>query len=161
MAIMNDNIAASLSVSIKELPPIHVACIAFKAPMDQSEMHDRIGECFRLVQAWLRGLGYDPLTLTIGVINMVEGQLASYDCCVQAPKDVESGSDGVEIRDLVGGQYAVLSMQKDPAIIGNSIGQFYQEYLPQNQIILDGARPTYEIYYESTMEYCVPIMSSL
>jgi hypothetical protein len=30
--------------------------------------------------------------------------------------------------------------------------------VPQNRIEIDGMRPSYEIYYEKTMEYCVPIL---
>ena len=150
---------ASLSVSVKDLLSVHVACIQYKAGADQSNMHDQTGECFRRVQAWLRERGYDPMTqLTIGAINMVDGQPASYDCCVQVPEGVQSGSEGVDVKDLAGGRYAVLSMRKDPAVIGSTIGRFYQEVVPHNHLNIDGARSTYEIYYESTMEYCVPIL---
>jgi len=156
---MTNDSSASLSVSIRDLPPVHVACIEYQATADPSSMHDEIGECFRRVQAWLRKRGHDPLTgLTIGVINVADGRLASYDCCVQVPELLQSGSEGMEVKDLVGGRYAVLSMPKAPAVIGSSIGRFYQEYVPQNQIAIDGARPTYEIYCESTMEYCVPVL---
>jgi len=156
---MTDNTEASLSVSIGDLPSVHVACMEYQATADPSNMHDEIGECFRRVQAWLRERGYDPLTwLTIGVINVADGRLASYDCCVQVPELLQSGSEGVEVKDLVGGRYAVLSMPKDPAAIGSSIGRFYQEHVPQHHIAVDGARPTYEIYHESTMEYCVPVL---
>jgi DNA gyrase inhibitor GyrI len=159
---MSDNMATTLSVSIRELPSVRVAYIQYKASAEQSNLHDKIGECFRRVQAWLRERGDDPLTLlTIGAIKMVDGQFASYDCCVQVPEQVQSGSDGVDIQELPGGQYAVVGIRKDPAIIGNSIGRFYQEYVPQNHLDIDGARPTYEIYYESTMEYCVPILQHI
>jgi DNA gyrase inhibitor GyrI len=73
------------------------------------------------------------------------------------PEQVQGGSGEVGIQDLVGGRYAVVIIDKDPRIIGDSIGRFYQEYAPQNHIEIDGMRPTYEVYYESTMEYCVPI----
>ena len=156
---MNDNIPSALLVSIKKLPSVHVAYIEYKVDDEQSNMHDKIGECFQRVQAWLRERGYDPLTqLTIGAIKTVNGQLASYDCCIQVSEKVQSGSEGVDIKELPSGQYAVLSIQKDPTIIGNSIGSFYQEYVPQNHIDIDGTRPTLEIYYKSTMEYCVPIL---
>jgi len=52
----------------------------------------------------------------------------------------------------------VVCIAKDSSIIGDSIGRFYQKYVPQNNIRIDGMRPTYEVYYESTMEYCVPIL---
>jgi len=37
------------------------------------------------------------------------------------------------------------------------IGQFFAEYVPQYQLILDATRPSYEVYYAQTMDYCVPI----
>jgi len=149
----------SLAVSIRDLPSVHVAYIEHKPSTEQGDMHGEIAECFRRVQAWLKERGHDPMTrLTIGAINMVDGQLSSYECCVQVPDQVQCGSEGVGIKDLPGGRYAVMSIEKDPRIIGESIGRFYQEYVPQHDIRIDGARPTYEVYYERTMEYCVPVL---
>lgn len=156
---MSENASSLLSVSIKELPAVHVAYIDYKANAERADFHNEIRKCFQRVQNWVRKLDYDPYTLlNVGVPNVVDGQLSSYGCCVQVPEDVQSGSDGVDIKELPGGRYAVVSVEKDPRIIGDSIGRFYQEYVPQNNIKVDGTRPTYEIYYESTMEYCVPIL---
>ncbi len=154
---MSDNAATSLYVTIQELPSIHVAYIEYKPDAEQRNMHAEIGDCFRRVQAWVRERGYDPLTRTIGAIQMVDDQLASYACCVQIAEEVQSGSGGVAIKDLPGGRYAVVSMEKDPDIIGESIGRFYREYVTQHSLEIDRRRPTYEVYYESRMEYCVPI----
>jgi DNA gyrase inhibitor GyrI len=71
---------------------------------------------------------------------------------------VQSGIEPIDIKDLPGGRYAVVRIEKDPAVIGSSIDRFYQEYVPQSRLELDGRRPTREIYYESTMEYCVPVL---
>ncbi len=51
----------------------------------------------------------------------------------------------------------MVSIDKDPRTIGDSIARFYREYVPENNIKVDGMRPTYEIYWEDTMDYCVPI----
>lgn len=37
---MSDNVAASLSVSIGELPPVHVAYIDYKVNVEQGDLHD-------------------------------------------------------------------------------------------------------------------------
>jgi len=147
-----------LSVSIRDLPSVHVAYIEYKPSAEQGDMHAEIAECFRRVKAWLKERGHDPMTLTIGAVNMADGRLSSYECCVQVPDQVQSGSGAVAVQDLPGGRYAIVSMEKDPRIIGESIGRFYQEVVPQNDLKIDGLRPTYEIYYERTMEYCVPIL---
>jgi DNA gyrase inhibitor GyrI len=156
---MRDNAATSLSVSIRELPSVHVACISYTAGDEQGGLHNEIGDCFRRVQAWVREHGYNPFaTLTIGVPVLVGGWLSSYECCIEVPEDVQGGSSGVGVKELPGGRYAVVSIEKAPAIIGDAIGRFYQEYVPQNGLEIDGRRLTYEIYYASTMEYCVPLL---
>jgi DNA gyrase inhibitor GyrI len=155
---MSDD-TTTLSISIKELPSVHVAYIEYKVGSEQGDMHNEIGECFRRVQAWVRERGGDPFSLlNVGALNRLGGQLSSYECCVQVSEQVQSGSDGVKIKELPGGRYAVASIAKDPSIIGPSIGRFHQEYVPQHNLAMDGTRPTYEIYYEKTMEYCVPIL---
>ena len=155
---MGEN-TTTLSVSIKELPSVRVAYIEYKVGAEQGDMHNEIGGCFRRVQAWVSERGGDPFSLlNVGALNMVEGRLSSYECCVEIPEQVQSSSDGVGIKQLPGGRYAVLSIIKDPSIIGPSIGRFHQEYVPQHNLAKDGTRPTYEIYYEKTMEYCVPIL---
>ena len=156
---MGDNMATSLSVSIRELPTVHVAYLDYKANAEQGDLYNEIHKCFQRVQTWVQGLGWDPFTLLhVGIPVVRDGQLSRYECCVEVPAKVQSGLDDIGIKELPGGRYAVVSIQKDPAIIGNSTGRFYQEYVPQNHIEIDGMRPTYEIYYESTMEYCVPIL---
>jgi DNA gyrase inhibitor GyrI len=116
--------------------------------------------CFRRVQAWLREQGLDPLFgLTVGVAYAAGGQMARYDCCVQVPESVQVGTDEIAVQNLPGGRYAVLSMAKDPMVIGPSIGRFYGEYVPQHGLVLDPARPTYEVYWEKTMEYSSPLLA--
>jgi DNA gyrase inhibitor GyrI len=156
---MDHSVDIVLSVSIKDLPTVHVAYIDYQANFEEGNFHNEIRKCFQRVQNWVRKLGLDPHTLlNVGVPNVVDGQLLIYGCCVQVPEDVQSGSDGVSIKELPGGRYAIVSIEKDPQIIADSIGRFYQEYVPKSNVKVDGMRPTYEIYYESTMEYRVPIL---
>jgi DNA gyrase inhibitor GyrI len=152
--------ASSLSVSIKELPAFHVACVSYRARDGQGDTRQEIGECFRRLQSWVRRLEYAPdALLTIGVPDVEDGRLSSYACCIGVPEHVQNGSDGIEIQALRGGRYAVLTMAKDQQVIGDSIRRFYQEYVPEHNIEIDAPRPTYEIYYEHIMEYCVPVQS--
>ena len=90
---MSDNAATVLSVSIRDLPTVHVAYIEYKPGAEQGDMHAKIGDCFRRVQAWVKERGYDPLGgFTIGAIKMAGGQLSSYECCVQVPEQMQDGS---------------------------------------------------------------------
>ena len=157
---MKHSVGTMLVVSIHALPSVRVACIDYQASSEQGDFHNEIRVCFQRVQGWVRGLGHDPYSLlNVGVPNVQDSRLVSYGCCVQIPEEVQSASDCVDIKELPGGRYAVVSIEKDPRVIGESIGRFYQEYAPQNNIDVDGTRPTYEIYYENTLEYCVPIRS--
>jgi DNA gyrase inhibitor GyrI len=155
---MNHGAKIVLDVSIQDLPTVHVAYIDYQASSEQGDLHSEIRACFQRVQSWVARRGHDPYSLlNVGVPNVDDGQLMSYECCVQIPEDVQGSSDDVDIKDLPGGLYAVVKIDKDPQAIGDSIAGFYQEYVPKNNIRLDGTRPTYEIYWEDTMEYCVPI----
>ena len=156
---MKDNVAPELLVCMAEISGVHAACIDYLPAPGQADMHEEIHACFERLQDWARTLGLDPLRLLhIGVPVVRDGQLLKYECCIEVPENIQAGPQDILVKDLPGGCYAVLSMQKDPAIIGESIGRFYQECLPENHIELDDTRPTYEIYYQSTMEYCVPVL---
>lgn len=155
----NTDAADSLSVSIRDLPLLHVAYVDF-VPVDDDRADSDAGirESFERARDWIRGLGYDPYAwLHVGVPHVSDRRLTSYTCCIQVAAEVQSGSPPVGIQDLPGGRYAVLSLVKEPQVIGPSIGRFYSEYLPTHGIVLDEARPTYEVYHERTMEYCVPV----
>ncbi len=152
-------IAAALLVSIQELAAVHAACLDYVPSAGQADMHAEIHACFERLQAWAKELGLDPSRLLhVGIPVVREGRLLKYECCVQVPEAVEAAPQDMLVKDLPGGCYAVLTMEKEPAVIGESISRFYAEYLPQNGIELDEARPTYEVYYETTMEYCVPAL---
>ncbi len=153
---MSDN--APLDVSIAHLAPVRVAYVECRPGAEAGDFGRVIRESFRRLQDWVRNRGHNPFSLyTVGVIRTQDGQMTSYECCVQAPEDIQAGSDGVRIQTLEGGRYAVLKIEKDPTIIGDSIGRFYQEYVPEHGLALDGARPAYEVYYERTMEYCAAL----
>jgi DNA gyrase inhibitor GyrI len=148
-----------LDVTIRDMSTVHAVYIRCLAQVDQGQFSQTIRESFQKVQSWVKGLGHDPYKmLTIGVIYQAGEQLSHYDCCVQVPEGTSAGKSEIAIQDLPGGRYAVLAIPKDPAVIGPSIGRFYQEYLPQSDFKVDASRPTYEIYFERTMEYCVPIL---
>jgi DNA gyrase inhibitor GyrI len=156
---MSENLAAALAVSIRELSPVHVATIDYVPSAEPGDLHDEIHQCFERIQTCVKSLGLEPFTLLqIGIPVLQDGQLLKYEWCVELPLTAQSGAEEAGIQDLPGGPYSILIMQKDPAVIGESIGRFYQEYLPQNHIEMDGLGPTYELYYETTMEYCVPIL---
>ena len=150
--------STKLNVSLRDLSTVHTAYIRCLAQEDQSQFGQVIRASFQRLQQWVKELGIHPYTqLTIGVIHSVNGKLSHYDCCVQVPANTPAILEAITLQDLPGGRFAVLEIEKDPAIIGPTIGRFYQEYLPQSSLQVDPQRSPYEIYFERTMEYCVPL----
>ena len=149
----------TLSVEIRELPILRVACATYKPEASEENMGKGIRTLFERVQAWLQELGYDPYTrLTIGTIASAEEQLLRYECCIELPEQVQTSPEGIRIKKLAGGKYAVVTIAKDAQVIPATVHRFHQEYVPQNNLQLDGSRLIYEIYYADVMEYCVPVL---
>ena len=122
-------------------------------------MGKEIRGLFERVQAWLQEIGYDPYTrLTVGTIASAEDQLLRYECCIEVPDEVLSAPEGIRLKKLAGGKYAVVTIAKDAQVIPESVRRFHEEYVPQNSTQIDLTRLTYEIYYQDVMEYCVPVL---
>ena len=155
---MSNQAGQALSVSIRDLLPIEVAYTGCRVEQATGNFSDQIRDGFQAVKDWLMQQGYDISGLkVIGVPQVMDGQLKSYDCCVEVSEPVQVNMETIRTKQLPGGQYAVLTLEKDSASIGDSIGRFFAEYVPENQIVIDNDRPSYEIYYEHLMDFCVPI----
>lgn len=114
---------------------------------------------FERVQQWLQEIGYDPYTRwTVGSIWAVEERLLRYDCCIEVPDEVESPPEGIAIKKLPGGKYAVVTIEKDAQVIPETVRRFHEEYALQNNLQVDATRPSYEVYFEGVMEYCAPLL---
>ncbi len=148
-----------LSVEIRELPAVRVAYAVYKPGPDQENMGKEVRALFERVQSWLQEIGYDPYTrLTIGSIWAADDELLRYECCVELPDEVQTAPEGIRIKELPGGKYAVLTITKDPQLIPHTVRRFHEEYAPRNGVQIDLTRPTYEIYFQDVMEYCVPVL---
>jgi DNA gyrase inhibitor GyrI len=113
-----------------------------------------IRPAFLALREQVAGFGLDPDSLLhIGVPEIADGQLVCYDCCIEFP--LPEGEVG--LKSLPGGCYLVLTVEKTAAIIGPAIRSFQGDYIPEHGFVPDEDRPTYEIYFKYTMEYCVPI----
>jgi len=149
-----------LHVGICELEPAQViskTCI-FRHP---KENHDKkIRQAFQTLREWTVRFGLDPKRLLhIGIPTVDDKQLIMYECCIEFPIPMMEEDANIQLKTLPGGVYAVLRIEKSPAKIGNAIRRLHADYIPDNDLVIDSERPTYEIYYEDTMEYCVPILS--
>jgi DNA gyrase inhibitor GyrI len=155
---VGDEAQLPFTVHIRELPRREVVCLTCQVDQASGQFNTQIGEGFGQVTQWARQQGA-TLTelLAIGVPHVTERQLIAYECCVQHPNTTAPLPAVWERKHLPGGRYAVLTLEKDSATIGERIGQFFAEYVPQHQLRIDATRPSYEVYDAQTMEYCVPI----
>ena len=154
---MGSGAGSALDVSIRELASIPVAYTDIQLNQAAGTFSDQIAQSFEAVKRWAADHGYDPAShLVIGVPHVRDGQWVAYECCVQLPALADS-ADAIKVKQLTGGRYAVLTLGKDSATIGATIGRFFAEYVPDQQLVIDSARPNYEIYHARIMEFCVPL----
>jgi len=52
----------------------------------------------------------------------------------------------------------MVKIEKQSEIIGETIRRFFEEYVPNVNLQIDHSRPTYEVYWDTTMDFCVPIL---
>lgn len=149
-----------LHVGICELEPVQViykTCI-FRHSKENPDK--KIRQAFQALREWIVHFGLNPKELLhIGTPTIEDKQLVMYECCIEFPIPMMEEDEDIQVKTLPGGSYAVLRIEKSPAKIGNAIRRFHADYIPDNDLVIDDDRPAYEIYYEDTMEYCVPILS--
>jgi DNA gyrase inhibitor GyrI len=155
---MNTAPSQPLSVTIQALPALSVACLPCALQQAAGNFSDQIQAGFQQVKDWARQRGYDPARhKVIGLPYVRDAQLTGYDCCVEIPVGTSVGTGIIHQKQVSGGRYAVLSLEKDSATIGETIGRFFAEYVPEQKLVVDPQRSPYEVYSEARMDYCVPI----
>lgn len=144
-----------LDVELRSLPDlqvIHRLLLFNSNPVNPDKV---IRPAFRQLRQRVTEVGLDPdVLLHVGIPEVVDGQLVSYDCCIEFP--LPEARDG---KTLPGGQYAVLVVEKIPTKIRQALRAFQGDYLPNHGLIPDEERPVYEFYFTDTLEYCVPVLS--
>src|SRR5688500_14538645 len=119
--------ATDLSVTIRDLAPVLVASLSLHISAAAGTFSADIGRGFEVVKAWAEQHGFDPrVHQVIGVPQVEQRQLIGYTCCVELPAAV-AGTESIQVSELIGGRYAVLTLEKDSATIGQSIGRFFGE----------------------------------
>jgi DNA gyrase inhibitor GyrI len=144
-----------LDIEIRILQPLRVIhhCCLFGS--NSGNPDKIIRPVFQALRRQVTDFGLDPDTmLHVGIPEIIDGQLVSYDCCIEFPLPEET-----DVTVLPGGRYAVLTVEKTPARIRPAIRSFRGDYLPDHGLFPDEARPTYEIYFKDTMEYCIPVVA--
>ena len=156
---MSNQTVQALAVSIRDLLPVEVAYTRCRLEQSAGNFSDQIRDGFQVVKDWAAQKGFDTSLLkVVGIPQVSNGQLTSYDCCIELPEPVEVSEEGIQSKQLTGGKYTILTLEKDSATIGETIGRFFREYVPEHELVIDNNRPNYEIYYENLMDFCVPII---
>lgn len=145
-------------VTIQDLMPIPIAYMSCQLQQVTGSYSEQIRDGFQRIKDWARQHGYDLSQLrVIGIPRTNDAQLVGYECALELPEVISQHREDVETKQLPGGRYAILSLEKDSSTIGETIGRFFAEYVPQHQLVIDTQRPSYEVYYERTMDFCVPL----
>ncbi|WP_322494390.1 GyrI-like domain-containing protein [Chloroflexus sp.] len=156
---MNAPTHQPLQVTIQELQSILTAYTSCQLQQTTGSYNEQIRDGFQRVKDWAQQYGYDLSKLkVIGIPHTNGMQLIGYECALEIPAAIPQDTEDVQIKQLPGGRYAILSLAKDPTTIGENIRRFFVEYVPQHQLIIDPKRPSYEVYYEYSMDFCVPIL---
>ncbi len=156
---MAETTPAPLDVSFVELPNRKVVFLAYQAGQKAGDFDRAIRDTFDRVKTWVKQRGGSITSApAIGIAQVMDGQLESYECCIPVEDLRPTAQDDLSFKVLPGGWYAVLRIEKRPEIIGQTIGRFYQEYAPNARLAIDTARPTYEVYWDRSMEFCVPVI---
>ena len=147
-----------LNVDVRELPPVRVALLEYNAEGLAGTYHESVGMLYREVEGWLALQGYDTESLRRFGVAFKEGDtLQRYWCCIEAPEGLTDGDGLVQVRELDGGRYAVLSVTKGATALDDAIDRFYADYAPTHGLLPDATRPSIEIYHRATIEYCLPV----
>lgn len=152
--------AQSLNVTFDHLPDRRVVFLVYQTNQRAGNFDTGIRGTFDRVKSLARGLGAEIASVpAIGIARVVEGRLEAYECCIPITIDQPPDQSGkVNTKVLPGGKYAVLKIDKRSPGIGETIGRFFQEYVPTAGLQIDHSRPTYEVYWERTLDFCVPIL---
>lgn len=149
---------SQLNVSFEDFPARYVAFLVYRTDQAAGDFDHVMREYFEKVKSWAKEYGVDIMTVpVIGIAQVDQGKLQAYECCIQVP-DTLSGDGNIATKTLPGGKYAIVHIEKQSEIIGQTIGRFFQEYVPSANLRIENSRPTYEIYWDKTMDFCVPIL---
>ncbi|BAJ64904.1 MULTISPECIES: GyrI-like domain-containing protein [Anaerolinea] len=145
-------------VTIQNLTPVFIVYVSCQLQQATGNFSEQIRDGFQRIKDWAQQRGYNPSALkVIGIPRTNGAQLVGYECALELPEFISQDIQDIQTKLLPGGRYIILSLEKDSNTIGETIGRFFAEYMPQHQLIVDPQRPTYEIYYEQTMDFCVPL----
>jgi len=150
----------SLNVSTTEMSGWRVAYLTLQISQTAGNFDHAIRSTFDQVKSWVRKHGdLADNVPAIGIASVLDGKLQSYECCIPISENLSPDENSVlDVKVLPGGRYAIVKIEKQSQIIGETIQRFFEEYVPNTNLQIDNSRPTYEVYWNTTMDFCVPIL---
>ena len=152
----------SLNVSTVEMTGWRVAYLTFQTSQAAGNFDQAIRNTFDQVKSWVRKHGGTADTVpAIGIASVLDGRLRSYECCIPITENLTTPDENsaLDVKVLPGGKYAIVKIEKQSEVIGETIRRFFEEYVPNHTFQIDNSRPTYEVYWDTTMDFCVPILA--
>ena len=123
---------------------IYKTCIFRHAKENQDK---KIHQVFQALRAWIIRFRLNPKELLhIGISTLDSKELIMYECCIEFPIPMMEEDSDIQGKTLPGGTYAILRIEKTQNKIGNAIRRFHADRIPDNDLVVDDERPTYEIY---------------
>ena len=150
----------SLDVSTIEMTGWRVAYLTYRTSQATGDFDHAIRSTFDRVKTWVREHGGTVDTVpAIGIASVLDGKLQSYECCIPISENLSTDENSpLDVKVLPGGKYVIVKIEKQSEIIGETIRRFFEEYVPNAKLQIDNSRPTYEVYWDTTMDFCVPIL---
>ncbi len=145
-------------VTIQDVMPVSIAYTSCQLHQATGSYSEQIRDGFQRMKDWARQHGYDLSKLRlIGIPRVNNAQLVGYECALELPEAASQFTKDIQTKQLPGGRYAILSLEKNSSTIGETIERFFTEYVPKHQLVIDPRRPSFEVYYERAMDFYVPL----
>lgn len=167
----------AMNVEVKILPTYHVAYVRHLEGYDKGVYNLNISSAFDKTAMWVEARQlFDKNTLCIGAFydyqEITPSEKRRYDAALTIPTHVTEGSEGISIKDISGGQYAICRIELDNenkdsferAIneMDRGFEYIYGTWLPNSMYELED-KACLELYLSSKeskktiIEACVPI----
>jgi DNA gyrase inhibitor GyrI len=136
-----------------------VAYLTIQTSQTVGNFDHAIRNTFDQIKSWVREHGDIAENVpAIGIASVLDGKLQSYECCIPISENLSlDENSALNVKSLPGGKYVIVKIEKQSEIIGETIRRFFEEYVPNANLQIDNSRPTYEVYWDTTMDFCVPI----
>ncbi|WP_164821453.1 helix-turn-helix domain-containing protein [Paenibacillus koleovorans] len=158
----------SLKVFVKQLPSYSVIYDRCIGRTDSFSDQERIRQAFERVSIWAKlnpNAIYQSMNIGIPYHFPLRGDQVHwrYDACRTIPANLDD-TLGMGSRQLAGGTYGVIQLEKHPNLFDFIMDIFFYEWLPESGFVFDDNRTLLELFSVSDVrnavyvDCCIPII---